>query len=527
MQEDPGRLVVNARAAYALVHIGPIVALSLQEGDAMARLFGADRIEGLHHVNMGTHRFICNLCNASIGNTHATCGGWRNDGTRCAWAVCSRCIVEGTVKTVRCPRPRHKKRHFMVGRRFFDDDSMHRIRLAAAQTTDPLSWPDWEFAAGRLIDALRADRAGHPAPCSAASALAAAAAAETRSVMHVSSRELRPTHERFVEKMAAFMRCWRRRIPIVVHCKGDLFDESRWTPQRLLSQFSTLGQLPIVNCRTNKADATVSTDAFFRCVFPRSMPSLDDGGAPPGGGRATTPNKRAKRLKLRDWPPKGDFAVMLPTMLADFIASLPLRDMCAPDGALNLAASMPAWSRPTDLGPKVYMESGTDDATNEWFTKIHQDMSDAANITLHVDAFSAAGAEWTVWGAGDRARLSAHLKRLHPTLAADEDPIMMRSSVATVSDLADMAAPRHGADRLVPWRITQGPGDVVFVPGGCPHQVRNLRGCFKIAVDFVSPEGLAQTRVAADERRTFRDEEILQAELVALSAADHMLGLLP
>ena len=214
-------------------------------------------------------------------------------------------------------------------------------------------------------------------------------------------------------------------------------------------------------------------------------------------------------------------------MLADFIASLPMRDMCAPGGALNLTSSMPAWSRPTDLGPKVYMECGTDDATNEWFTKIHQDMSDAANILLHADAFSAAGAEWTVWGAGDRARLSAHLKRLHPTLAANEDPIMMRNSVATVSDLADMADPRHGADRLVPWRITQGPGDVVFVPGGCPHQVRNLRGCFKIAVDFVSPEGLAQTRVAAEERRTFREEEILQAELVALSAAEHQLGMLP
>ena len=31
-------------------------------------------------------------------------------------------------------------------------------------------------------------------------------------------------------------------------------------------------------------------------------------------------------------------------------------------------------------------------------------------------------------------------------------------------------------------------GDAIFIPAGCPHQVRNLSCCVKVALDFVSPE---------------------------------------
>lgn len=38
------------------------------------------------------------------------------------------------------------------------------------------------------------------------------------------------------------------------------------------------------------------------------------------------------------------------------------------------------------------------------------------------------------------------------------------------------------------WRFVQRHGDSVFIPAGCPHQVRNLSSCVKVALDFVSPE---------------------------------------
>jgi len=43
---------------------------------------------------------------------------------------------------------------------------------------------------------------------------------------------------------------------------------------------------------------------------------------------------------------------------------------------------------------------------------------------------------------------------------------------------------------VVGYSIPQCEGDVVFIPAGAPHQVRNIHNCIKIALDFVSPENL-------------------------------------
>ena len=51
---------------------------------------------------------------------------------------------------------------------------------------------------------------------------------------------------------------------------------------------------------------------------------------------------------------------------------------------------------------------------------------------------------------------------------------------------------------FAPWHFEQYEHEAVMIPGGCPHQVRNLRACIKVAVDFVSPEALGQTFKMAD-----------------------------
>ncbi|KAI3982873.1 hypothetical protein MKX01_010356 [Papaver californicum] len=44
-------------------------------------------------------------------------------------------------------------------------------------------------------------------------------------------------------------------------------------------------------------------------------------------------------------------------------------------------------------------------------------------------------------------------------------------------------------------------GEAVFIPAGCPHQVRNLKSCIKVAVDFVSPENVQEcTRLTQEFR---------------------------
>ena len=41
--------------------------------------------------------------------------------------------------------------------------------------------------------------------------------------------------------------------------------------------------------------------------------------------------------------------------------------------------------------------------------------------------------------------------------------------------------------------------DAVYIPAGCPHQVRNIQSCIKVALDFVSPESMTMCLALSDE----------------------------
>ncbi|XP_010688671.2 lysine-specific demethylase JMJ26 [Beta vulgaris subsp. vulgaris] len=51
------------------------------------------------------------------------------------------------------------------------------------------------------------------------------------------------------------------------------------------------------------------------------------------------------------------------------------------------------------------------------------------------------------------------------------------------------------------WTFVQNLGEAVFIPTGCPHQVRNLKSCIKVALDFVSPENVGECIRLAGEFR--------------------------
>ncbi|KAK7280613.1 hypothetical protein RJT34_25678 [Clitoria ternatea] len=55
---------------------------------------------------------------------------------------------------------------------------------------------------------------------------------------------------------------------------------------------------------------------------------------------------------------------------------------------------------------------------------------------------------------------------------------------------------------IEPWTFIQRLGDAVFIPTGCPHQVRNLKSCIKVALDFVSPENVGECFRLTEEFRT-------------------------
>ncbi|QCE08699.1 hypothetical protein DEO72_LG9g3728 [Vigna unguiculata] len=55
---------------------------------------------------------------------------------------------------------------------------------------------------------------------------------------------------------------------------------------------------------------------------------------------------------------------------------------------------------------------------------------------------------------------------------------------------------------IEPWTFIQKLGDALFIPAGCPYQLRNLKSCIQVALDFVSPENVGECFRLSDEIRT-------------------------
>ncbi|KAH0641279.1 hypothetical protein KY285_037865 [Solanum tuberosum] len=67
---------------------------------------------------------------------------------------------------------------------------------------------------------------------------------------------------------------------------------------------------------------------------------------------------------------------------------------------------------------------------------------------------------------------------------------------------------------IEPWTFVQKLGEAVFVPAGCPHQVRNLKSCINVAVDFISPENVNESiRLTEELRKLPRNHEAREDKL--------------
>ncbi|XP_052182603.1 lysine-specific demethylase JMJ26-like isoform X2 [Diospyros lotus] len=67
---------------------------------------------------------------------------------------------------------------------------------------------------------------------------------------------------------------------------------------------------------------------------------------------------------------------------------------------------------------------------------------------------------------------------------------------------------------IEPWTFEQRLGEAVFIPAGCPHQVRNLKSCTKVAVDFVSPENVHECiRLTKEFRKLPKDHKAREDKL--------------
>lgn len=77
---------------------------------------------------------------------------------------------------------------------------------------------------------------------------------------------------------------------------------------------------------------------------------------------------------------------------------------------------------------------------------------------------------------------------------------------------------------IEPWTFEQYLGEAIFIPAGCPHQVRNRQSSMKVALDFVSPENIQECMRLTQEFRLLpkshrSKQDILEVKKLAIYAA--------
>lgn len=303
-----------------------------------------------------------------------------------------------------------------------------------------------------------------------------------------------------------FQALWRRGgVPLVLTGFRDRF-KLPWDPQYFINKH---GKEPcfVHDCIDGAAMETTVAAFFSRFSDPTCIQSH----------------------KLKDWPPSADFSITFPKLFQDFESALPFPSYTARKGRLNLAAHFPEGYNAPDLGPKMYnaypapdfLPTHTDESDDvKGTTNLHLDLTDAMNIMLFsaggtlapessttLKGIPSCGAIWDIFPPAASSVIRTYLNSpaylaSHPSAVPQDDPIHRQCYYLTETDLTTLsheyAVHSH--------RIFQEPGEAVFVPAGCCHQVRNRKSCVKVAVDFLTPENVSVCKGLVEEARSMAGE---------------------
>ena len=308
--------------------------------------------------------------------------------------------------------------------------------------------------------------------------------------------------------LRSFQAHWAKGTPLSLSGFSERF-KLQWTPDYFIEHY---GSQP-----------AELVDIINREVLPSSVREFFS-------GLQSGARESMQHLKLNDWPDVEDFSLAMPDLFNDFEQALPFPKYTRRGGFLNLAAWFPPEYLPPDLGPKLYCAGASSDEDGaQGTTVLHMDMTDAVNIMTWSGPRPQnrrGSAVWDVFPqtASDALRryLLDKLRRSGDKMIMD-DPIRRARFYLHAGDLVALEKEHN----VKPWRIYQNPGEAVFIPAGCAHQVCNLTPCIKVACDFVSPENvhrcsaitLADRRLAALAKR----EDVLQLKNVIYFAFVNVL----
>ncbi|KAJ3776204.1 hypothetical protein FB446DRAFT_778258 [Lentinula raphanica] len=275
-----------------------------------------------------------------------------------------------------------------------------------------------------------------------------------------------------------FQRIWKKSTPILVREVGQRF-RIRWTPEYFIKEYGDQGCL-IIECQKD-TNRRVTVGGFFS-----QFGNISDKG---------------DIWKLKDWPSSADFKITFPELYEDFSQAVPIPDYVRRDGKLNIASHFPQNAVAPDLGPKMYNAMASyQDQGSKGTTRLHMDMADALNVMTYASDCpdgSPGCAAWDLFRPEDSAKLRVYLKKKLPAGSTPMDPI-------------------HEELGVYSYRVYQRPGEAIFIPAGCAHQVCNLADYIKVAVDFVSPENVQRCEKLTQEFREQNQSKVWKEDVLQL-----------
>ncbi|KAG2551963.1 lysine-specific demethylase JMJ25-like isoform X2 [Panicum virgatum] len=260
---------------------------------------------------------------------------------------------------------------------------------------------------------------------------------------------------------------------------------------------------------------------------------------------------RLLMLKLKEWPQPSVLEEFLLCHRPEFIVNFPLVDFIHPRwGLLNLAAKLPQDALQPEVGMKLLIAYGSRQELGEGdpVMNLTINMGDVVHMLMHAvevhnqcpkrpssngaekianGTSTHAGAVWDVFRRQDLPKLNEYLAAHREGFGAncqavpsvkypiyDQNVYLNNHHKKTLKD-------QYGIE---PCTFHQHIGEAVFIPAGCPFQVKNLQSTVQLALNFLSPESLPESVRMAQEIRClpnghFAKLKMLEVKKISLYAA--------
>ncbi|XP_019172118.1 PREDICTED: uncharacterized protein LOC109167549 isoform X2 [Ipomoea nil] len=126
------------------------------------------------------------------------------------------------------------------------------------------------------------------------------------------------------------------------------------------------------------------------------------------------------------------------------------------------------------------------------------------------------GAVWDIFRRQDVNKLEEYLRKHHKEFRHTHC-LPVKKVVHPIHDQVFYLSSYHMKKLkeefgVEPWRFVQKVGEAVLIPAGCPHQVRNIKSCIKVALDFVSPENVGECIRLTEESRLLPQKHIAKED---------------